>query len=158
MHSLDHAAQRGRDAFGTATRISASLLRRLSAFFRSVSDQGPKAAKLAVLIPGPGMLVNVRNAPRVVIPPPSETPPVSACKPLCAIFFRKASVYPLSGVKANVDHLCEKLKNGMRSGLEQHCGGNFLAIVAGTLLDEKPNFTGGFFGWRRPFDFSTDRL
>ena len=84
--------------------------------------------------------------------------PVSPCVPLCAIFFRKASVYPLSGVKANVGHLCEKLKNGMRSGLEQHCGGNFLAIFAGTLLDEKPNFTGGFFEWRRPFDFSTDRL
>mgnify|MGYP005853522727 CR=1 FL=1 len=48
----DHAAQRGRDAFGTATRISASLLRRLSAFFRSVSDQDPKAAKFAVLNPG----------------------------------------------------------------------------------------------------------
>ena len=37
---------------GTATRISASLSRRLSAFFRSVSDQDPKAAKFAVLIPG----------------------------------------------------------------------------------------------------------
>ena len=37
---------------GTATRISASLLRRLSAFFRSVSDQDPKAAKFAVLPPG----------------------------------------------------------------------------------------------------------
>ena len=37
---------------GTATRISASLLRRLSAFFGSVSDQDPKAAKYAVLIPG----------------------------------------------------------------------------------------------------------
>ena len=48
----DHAAQRGRDAFGTATRISASLSRRLSAFFRSVSDQDPKAAKFAVLPPG----------------------------------------------------------------------------------------------------------
>ena len=45
----DHAAQRGCDAFGTATRISASLSRRLSAFFRSVSDQDPKAAKFAVL-------------------------------------------------------------------------------------------------------------
>ena len=143
---------------GTATRISASLFRRLSAFFGSTPDQAPKAAKLAVLIPGPGMLVNVRNAPRVVIPPPSETPPVSACKPLCAILLRKPSVYPLSLVKANVGRLREKLKNGMRSGLEQHCGGNFLAIFAGTLLDEKPNFTGGFFGWRRPFNFSTDRL
>ena len=37
---------------GAATRISASLLRRLSAFFGSVSDQDPKAAKYAVLIPG----------------------------------------------------------------------------------------------------------
>ena len=79
---------------GTATRISASLFRRLSAFFGSTPDQAPKAAKLAVLIPGPGMLVNVRNAPRVVIPPPSETPPVSACKPLCAIFRRKPSCVP----------------------------------------------------------------
>ena len=48
----DHAAQRGRDAFGTATRISASLSRRLSAFFGSTPDQGAKAAKLAVLTPG----------------------------------------------------------------------------------------------------------
>ena len=81
--------------------------------------------------------------------------PVSACKRLCAIFLRKPSVYPLSGVKANVGHLCEKLKNGMRSGLEQHCGGNFLAIFAGTLLDEKPNFLSRIFGRGRPFDFST---
>ena len=132
---------------GTATRISASLFRRLSAFFESTLDQVPKAAKFAVLIPGPGMLVNVRNALRVVIPPPSETPPVSPCEPLCAILLRKPSVYPLSPVKANVGHLCEKLKNGMRSGLEQHCGGNFLAIVAGTILSEKPNFTGRFSEW-----------
>ena len=46
---------------------------RLPAFFGSTPDQAPKAAKLAVLIPGPGMLVNVRNAPRVVIPPPPRT-------------------------------------------------------------------------------------
>ena len=30
----------------------------------------------------------MRNAPRVVIPPPSEMPLVSACEPLCAIFLR----------------------------------------------------------------------
>ena len=140
---------------GTATRISASLSRRLSAFFGSTPDQAPKAAKLAVLIPGPGMLVNVRNAPRVVIPPPSETPPVSACKPLCAILLRKPSVYPLSPVKANVGHLYEKLKTGMKSGLKQRCGGNFLAIFAGVSIGEKPNFSGSFFEWRKPFDFST---
>ena len=51
-----------------------------------------------------------------------------------------------------------EVENAMKSGLEQRCGGNFLAIFAGTVLGEKPNFTGRFFGWRRPFDFSTDRL
>ena len=80
--------------------------------------------------------------------------PVSACVPLCAIFLGKPSVYPLSPVKANVSRLCEKLK----SGWEQRCDGNFLAIFAGTVLSEKTNFTGRFFEWRRPFDFSTDRL
>ena len=81
--------------------------------------------------------------------------PVSACKPLCAILLRKASVYPLSPAKANVGHLWGKLKTGMKSGLKQRCGGNFLAIFAETVLSEKPNFTGGFFEWWRPFDFST---
>ena len=127
-------------------------------FFESTPDQDPKAAKYAVLIPGPGMFVNVQYVSRVVIPPPSEMPPVSACEPLCAIFLREPSVCPLSLAKANVGHLWEKLKIGMRSGWGQRCDGNFLVIFAGTLLDEKPNFTGGFFRWRRPFDFSTDRL
>ena len=67
-------------------------------------------------------------------------------------------MYPLSLVKANVGRLCEKLNNAMKIGLGQRCDGNFWAIFAGTVLDEKPNFTGRFFEWRRPFDFSTDRL
>ena len=132
---------------GTATRISASLFQRLSAFFESTPGQDPKAAKFAVLTPGPGMFVNVRNAPRVVIAPPSETPCVSPCEPLCAIFLRRPSVYPLSLVKANMGHLCEKLKNAMKSGLEQRCDGNFWTIFAGTILGEKPNFTGRFSEW-----------
>ena len=84
--------------------------------------------------------------------------PVSACEPLCAIFLRKPSVYPFLPTKANVGCLCEKLKNAMKNGLGRSCSGNFLAIFTGTVLDEKPNFTGRFFEWRRPFDFSTDRL
>ena len=60
--------------------------------------------------------------------------PVSPCEPLCAILLAKASVYPLSLVKAAVGHLCEKLKNAMKSNLEQRCGGNFLALFAGTVL------------------------
>ena len=55
-------------------------------------------------------------------------------------------MYPLSGVRANVGRLYEKLKIGMRSGLEQRCGGNFLTIFAGTLLDEKPNFLSRILG------------
>ena len=125
--------------------MSASLSRRLSAFFGSASDQGPKAAKFAVLIPGPGIFVNVRLVSRVVIAAPSETTPVSPCVPLCAIFLRRPSVYPLYGVKANVGRLCERLKNAMKCGLEQRCDGNFLAIFTGTVLDEKSNFTGRFF-------------
>ena len=71
--------------------------------------------------------------------------PVSACGPLCAILLRNPSVYSLSTVKANAGHLCEKLKNAMKSGLEQRRDGNFLAIFVGMGLDEKPNFTGRFF-------------
>ena len=59
----DHAAQRGRDAFGTATRISASLSRKLFVSFRSASDQDPKAAKFAVLPPGhAGFLKRVKQS------------------------------------------------------------------------------------------------
>jgi len=55
-------------------------------------------------------------------------------------------VYPLLLVKANVGRLCEKLKSGMKSGLGQHCDGNFLEIYAGTILSEKLNFLSWIFG------------
>ena len=142
----DHAAQRGRDAFGTATRISASLLRRLSAFFRSVSDQDPKAAKFAVLNPGHAGFPKRVERSEGSNSAPIQNTPVSPCKPLCAILLAKASVYPLSAVKASVGRLCEKLKNAMKSGLEQSCDGNFLTIFTGTVLDEKPNYLSRIFG------------
>ena len=86
-------------------------------FFESTPDQGPKAAKFAVLPPGhAGFPKRAERSEGSDTTPPPKTPPVSPCVPLCAIFLRKPSVYPLSGVKANVGHLCEKLKNGMRSG------------------------------------------
>ena len=52
---------------GTATRMSTLLFRRLSAFFGSTPDQDPKSPKYAVLIPGPGMFVNVQFVSRVII-------------------------------------------------------------------------------------------
>ena len=137
---------------GTATRMSASLFRRLSAFFGSTSDQGQKAAKFAVLTPGHAGVPNRAKRSEGSDSAPIQNAPVSPCKPLCAILLAKASVYPLSPVKTNVSRLCEKLKSAMRSGLEQRCDGNFLAIVAEMSIGEKPNFTGSFFEWRRPFE------
>ena len=88
---------------GTATRISASLSRRLSAFFGSTHDQAPKAAKYAVLIPGPGIFVNVQLVSRVMIAPHPKRSlfrRVSRCVRSC---WRGRSVwYPLSPAKANV--------------------------------------------------------
>ena len=116
-------------------------------FFESTSGQNPKAAKFAVLIPGHAGFPKRAERSEGSDTTPVRNAPVSACEPLCAILLRKPSVYPLSPVKANVGRLCERLKNAMKCGLEQRCGGNFLAIFAGTLLDEKPNFTGRFFEW-----------
>lgn len=101
---------------GTATRISTSLFRRLSVFFWSTPGQDPKAAQFAVLPPGHAGFPKRVKQSEGSNSTPSETPPVSACKRLCAIFLRRPSVYPLSGVKANVGRLWEKLKTGMRNG------------------------------------------
>ena len=85
-------SQTGPRRLGTATRISASLSRRLSVFFVSTPGQGPKTAKYAVLTPGPGMFVNVRNAPRVVIPPPHPKRPVFRRVCPCVRFFEQSRV------------------------------------------------------------------
>ena len=101
----DHAAQWGRDAFGTATRISASLSRRHSAFFGSTHDQAPKAAKFAVLNPGHAGFPKRAERSEGSNSAPVRNAPVSPCVPLCAIFRRKPSVYLISPVKANVGRL-----------------------------------------------------
>ena len=131
---------------GTATRISASLSRRLSAFFESTSRLRSQSGKVRRSDTRPGDVreraVRVEGSDSG----PVRKAPVSPCEPLCAILLRKASVYPLSLVKANVGRLCEKLKSAMRSGLKQRCNGNFLAIFVEVDLGEKPNFTGRFSG------------
>ena len=160
-HHIIHSALTGSRSpagprhFGTATRISASLFRRLSAFFESTPGQDPKAAKFAVLTSGHAGFPKRVERSEGSDTTPIRDAPVSPCKPLCAILLRKPSVYPLSPAKANVGRLCEKLKSGMKSGWGQRCDGNFLAIFAETVLSVKPNFTGRFFERRRPFDFST---
>ena len=113
----DHAAQRGRDAFGSAP-----------------PGQDPKAAKFAVLPPGHAGFPKRAERSEGSDSTPVRKAPVSACKPLCAILLAKVSVYPLLLVKANVGRLCEKLKNALKSGLEQRCNSNFLAIFVEVIL------------------------
>ena len=74
---------------GTATRMSASLFRRLSAFFGSIPGQDPKTAKYAVLTPGPGKFVNVQLISRVVIAPPSEIPLFRRVCPCVRSYWRR---------------------------------------------------------------------
>ena len=106
-HNSDKSKKRlrgpaGPRRLGAATRISASLLRRLSAFFRSVSDQAPKASKFAVLTPGhAGFPKRVKQSEGRDTTPVRNTP-VSACEPLCAILLAKASVYPPQSPETNV--------------------------------------------------------
>ena len=101
----------------TATRISASLSRRLSAFFGSTPGQDPKAAKFAVLSPGHAGFPNRTKQSEGSDSAPIRNTPVSPCKPLCAILLVKASVYPLSPVKTNVSRLCECDLKPLRRGL-----------------------------------------
>ena len=126
--------------------MSASLFRRLSAFFGSTPDQAPKAAKLAVLIPGPGMLVNVRNAPRVVIPPPSKTPPVSPCEPLCAQFGAGVACVPAKPLETSVAAFVSKVLKAVRPMCWKRWYDCVSCAFRGFFEDEKES---RIKGWRR---------
>ena len=87
-HHIIHSALTGSRSpagprrLGTATRISASLSRRLSAFFGSTPDQDPKAAKFAVLPPGHAGFPKRVKQSEGSDSTPSETPP---CFAVCAL-------------------------------------------------------------------------
>ena len=122
---------------GTATHMSTSLFRRLSAFFGSAPDQDPKAAKFAVLTPGHAGFPNHAKRSEGSDSAPSKTPRVSPCKPLCAILLAKASVYPLSPVKTNVSRLCEcdlkPLRRGLSHAVWDVTSADW-AVIGGTYL------------------------
>ena len=124
----DHAAQRGRGASEQRRASCASLSRRLSAFFESTSNQDPKAAKYAVLIPGPGMFVNVQYVSRVVIAAPSETPPsFGVCAVVCDLS-RKAECVPTFACESKRGPFVREVETAMRNGWGT-------ALVAATLPD-----------------------
>ena len=115
---------------GTATHMSASLSRRLFAFFGSTLDPDLKGAKYAVLPPDhAGVPKRVKQSEGSDTTPIRNTP-VSACEPLCAILLRKPSVYPLSPVKANVGHLYEKLKTRQETVGDKIYGGSFAGFFS----------------------------
>ena len=82
------------------------MSRRLSASFPHTPPVH-KTAKYAVLTPGHAGFLNRAKRSEGSDSAPIRNPPVSPCKPLCAILLVKASVYPLSPVKTNVSRLCE---------------------------------------------------
>ena len=116
-HHIIHSALTGSRSpagprrLGTATRISASLFRRLSAFFESTSRPRPKSGKVRRSDTRPGDVCERAERSEGSDSGPVRKAPVSACVPLCAIFLRKPSVYSLSLVKANVGRFagdCDK--------------------------------------------------
>ena len=86
----------------TATRMSASLSRRLSAFFGSAPGQDPKAAKFAVLSPGRAGFPNHAKRSEGSDTTPSETPRVSPCKPLCARLGAGVACVPAKPLETSV--------------------------------------------------------
>ena len=79
---------------GTATRISASLSRRLSAFFGSTLDQTLKAAKFAVLPPGhAGFPKRVERSEGSDTTPTQNTTCFAVCALVCD-FSPKAECVP----------------------------------------------------------------
>ena len=100
VHHIIHSALTGSRSpagprrLGTATRISASLSRRLSAFFGSTHDQAPKAAKFAVLIPGhAGFPKRAERSEGSDTTPPKNTTCFAVCALVCD-FSPKAECVP----------------------------------------------------------------
>ena len=116
---------------GTATRISASLFRRLSAFFGSTLDQALKAAKLAVLIPG-----HAGFPKRAERSEGSDTTPIrnAPCFAVCALVcdpLSKSEGVPTFGSESERGPFVGEVENRdeKRSGT---------ALVTAVLLDFPP--------------------
>ena len=88
-HNSDKSKKRlrspaGPRRLGTATRISASLLRRLSAFFGSTSRPRSQSGKVRRSDTRPGDVCERAERSEGSDSGPVRKAPVSVCKPLCA--------------------------------------------------------------------------
>ena len=80
------------------------------------------------------------------------------CFAVCALvcdLSLKAECVPAFACESKREPFVREVEMRKKTDLRSECADNFWTIFAGTVLDEKPNFTGKFFEWRRPFDFST---
>ena len=106
---VNEAAEQNREAHQCGERNSNGITQPSGAATpRNTPDQGQKAAKFAVLIPGRAGFPNRAKRSEGNDSAPIRNARVSACEPLCAILLAKASVYPLSPVKTNVSRLCRR--------------------------------------------------
>ena len=81
----DHAAQRGRDACGTATRIMRIAVPQALCVLWEHTRPRPKSGKVCCSDTRPGDVCERAERSEGSNSTPSETAPVSPCDPLCAI-------------------------------------------------------------------------
>ena len=128
----DHAAQWGRDASEQRCASCASLFRRLSAFFGSAPDQGPKAAKYAVLTPGHAGFPNRAKRSEGSDTTPTWNARVSACEPLCARFGAGVACVPAAVL--NSDLVAKALGIAPSSAYELMHEKNFPTLRIGSRM------------------------
>ena len=95
---------------GAATPRSSDAHKRIAApqalcVLREHPRPRPKSGKVHLSDTRPGDVCERAERSEGSDTTPVRNTPVSPCEPLCAIFLRKPSVYPLSSVKANVGRL-----------------------------------------------------
>ena len=72
---------------------------------------------------------------------------------LCVRFFSESRVYTRFREWKRTWGICERSwKSRWEVVFQRVCHGNVLTIFVEVVLSENPNFTGGFFEWRRPFE------
>ena len=130
---------------GTATRISASLSRRLSAFFGNTPDQGQKAAKYAVLTLGCAGFPNRAKRSEGSDSAPIRNAPVSPYEPLCARLGGRVACTRQSPLKRTLRRLwamCERsLRILFRQRRNESYRGEFFLLTMPCFGDCSPLFT-----------------
>ena len=62
-------------------------------------------------------------------------------------FLSGAECVPTFARKSERGAFVREVEMRKKTDLRSECADNFWTIFAGTVLSEKPNFTGGFFEW-----------